>query len=243
VRWLNSSEEAATLLTFVEVVDGTATYADQIAAAEEKINALPEATVDFTQMFRVYNTKSNESTAMAWTPNADASRGALTAYDENDYKQIWQFVEGTGDKAGKYLIYNVLAKKYMQAVGGSNGVALTSNVNQAVYYTAEKHATENKYAFYHDPAATNWLYNDGGGKLAGWKNNEGDHYFTLEVVDAPVVELKDIDPSSYYVYYTDDFKKCQASFSVRAYFSYYFYALSKNPTERNLTQNLFNAII
>ena len=192
VKWeKGNGNDGGCLLTFTLVENGTTTFATQIAEADEAINALFDTSVDFTQMFRVYNTKSGEE-AKAWAPNADASRGALTAYDENDYEQIWQFVEGTGDKAGKYLIYNVMTRKYMQAVGGSNGVALTSNVNQAVYYTAEKHATENKYAFYHDPAATNWLYNDGGGKLAGWKNEEGDHYFTLEVVNIPVVELKKI---------------------------------------------------
>jgi hypothetical protein len=148
--------------------------------------AIETSAFDASKLYRVYNcaTDKGDTGNMAWTANG--STLCLTAYNGEQLNQLWQFIEG--ETAGKYLLYNPASKVYMQAVVGNSGVSSTTDVNAAVYYTMVKHETENKFAFYHgDNANTekNYLWNDGGGNLFGWKQNSHELFYLEEasVVD------------------------------------------------------------
>ena len=188
VNWETISPgDGGCLLTFTAVENGATTYATQITAANAKIDELYANAFDPTKLYRVYNKKKNDNGTyadtenMAWSPEGNH----LAVYNAEAENQLWRFIQGTGDNAEKYLIYNVATGKYMREVVGSNGVQLTANENEAVYYTMKKHASEDKYAFCSRNEQKYHLYNDGGGKLAGWTANDNE-YFTLEAVDVSV---------------------------------------------------------
>jgi len=152
--------------------------------------AITKDAFDAAKSYRVYNCATNKGDTqnMAWTVTTSGTI-CLTVYDSEDAKQIWQFIEGSGDNAGKYLLYNVASGTYMKGVQGNAGVTSTADANAAVYYVMEKHETENKFAFHHADAQANWLWNDGSGNLFGWKNDEEgkqNHMFYLEEVSEEV---------------------------------------------------------
>lgn len=139
---------------------------------------MAQTAIDVTKYYRVSNQKDGES-VKAWT-YGDLKAG-LADVDENDMNQVWQFVAGEGDNAGKYLIKHANSERYMQGVGGANGVSLTNpnEIDKAVYYFVR--IDENgKYEFYHtvDGEPRNCLFNDGNNKLAGWREGSR-HLWTL----------------------------------------------------------------
>ena len=138
----------------------------------------PIAVSDFStdNVYRIYNTSSKETAAMAFAPNSGATAGALTAYNEEDAAQEWRLIA----KDGKYLFFNLSTSKYLQGVQGSNGVSMTSDVNSAVAYTmkTEEDANGNGlFIFNHADSQTNYLFNDGNGKLAGWTGNNNEKFY------------------------------------------------------------------
>lgn len=187
IRWLTGSEDNSMNLDFAVVENGATTFANQIAEANATIDELYANAFDPTKLYRVYNKKKNDNGTyadtedMAWSPEGNH----LAVYNADAENQLWRFIQGTGNNAEKYLIYNVATEKYMREVVGSNGVQLTANENEAVYYTMKKHASEKKYAFYSRNEQKYHLFNDGGGKLAGWTANDNE-YFTLEAVEVSV---------------------------------------------------------
>lgn len=138
--------------------------------------------LDANKYYRIYSTTRTDFGTAAIAPNADASKGAMVAYDANDLKQVWRFIEGTGDNAGKYLLYNPVVNKYLKDVGGSYGVSLTDAESSAVYYTIGKKSedeSEELFTFYWEHTnPRHWLHNEAPA-LNGWNGN-GHEFFFLE---------------------------------------------------------------
>ena len=158
------------------------------------------ADFDATKTYRVYNQKSGED-VKAWVVNS-SNKGELTNYDAANWEQIWQFVPGEGDNAGKYLLYNLNTKKYLQQVVGSNGVNAGDQASAVYYQMVQKADDDTKVKFVSSNQIKNTLYNDGGGKLAGWEDeNNGQHWFHLEVADYPnvVADLSELSNDKVYV--------------------------------------------
>ena len=143
------------------------------------------ADFDATKCYRVYNQKDGEA-VKAWVVNG-SNNGALTDYNVTSLEQVWAFVPGDGDNAGKFLLRNVITGKFLAKVQGSNGVGAVEQAS-AVYYTmVQKDGDDTKVKFVSTDNKLNTLYNDGGGKLAGWENDKQE-WFSLEVATNPIVE-------------------------------------------------------
>ena len=132
---------------------------------------------DTSKTYRVYNNKEGEE-LKAWIVNAN-NRGWLAAYDEKDNNQIWAFIPGEGDNANKYLLQNVKTGKYLAQVGGSNGVGAVDQ-NSACYYQMVWKDGDNTKVKFVSGVINNTLFNDGGGKLAGWENDAQEWFFIEE---------------------------------------------------------------
>lgn len=142
---------------------------------------------DANRTYRVFSQKSGEE-VKAWSTwygkyqnwMLEQNMGSLESYDKSSREQEWEFVPGQGTNDGKYLIRNVSENLYMKKVEGNAGVALTSNINEAVYYTIIfNDENETLFKFNCGEAQINNLYNDGGGKLCGWTNGT-DEWFSME---------------------------------------------------------------
>ena len=145
---------------------------------------------DVENAYRLYNDKRDDVNK-AWTAQSNpADKIKMSEYDKNNEKQVWWFEEGNGDNAGKYLIYNAYHRQWMKGVQGNNGVGLTSDKNQAVYYTMEQHGeTTNLFKFYRSTNRLHCLFNDGAGYLYGWTGDDCE-YFYLEEVDTKLDYVK-----------------------------------------------------
>ena len=157
------------------------------------------ADFDATKTYRVYNQKSGEN-VKAWVVNS-SNKGALTNYDATNWEQIWQFVPGEGDNAGKYLLYNLNTKKYLQKVAGANGVVAGDQASAVYYQMVQNSDDDTKVKFVSTNDIKNTLWNDGGGKLAGWEDVSGQHWFHLEVATYPsvVADLSELSNDKVYV--------------------------------------------
>ena len=157
------------------------------------------ADFDATKTYRVYNQKSGED-VKAWVVNS-SNKGALTNYDATNWEQIWQFVPGEGDNAGKYLLYNLNTKKYLQKVAGANGVVAGDQASAVYYQMVQNSDDDTKVKFVSTNDIKNTLWNDGGGKLAGWEDASGQHWFHLEVATYPsvVADLSALSNEKVYV--------------------------------------------
>lgn len=132
---------------------------------------------DASKTYRVYNNKAGEE-LKAWIVNG-SNRGWMAAYDEKDNGQIWAFIPGEGDNANKYLLQNVKTGKYLAQVGGSNGVGAVDQ-NSACYYQMVWKDGDNTKVKFVSGGQANTLFNDGGGKLAGWENDDQEWFFLVE---------------------------------------------------------------
>ena len=132
---------------------------------------------DTNKTYRVYNNKDGEE-LKAWIVNG-SNRGWMAAYDEKDNNQIWKFIPGEGDNADKYLLQNVKTGKYLAQVGGSNGVGAVDQ-NSACYYQMVWKEGDNTKVKFVSGVITQTLFNDGGGKLAGWENDKQEWFFIEE---------------------------------------------------------------
>ena len=131
---------------------------------------------DASKTYRVYNNKEGEE-LKAWIVNAN-NRGWMAAYDNKDNNQIWAFIPG--EDAGKYLLQNVKSGKYLAQVGGSNGVGAVDQKSACYYQMVWKDGDNTKVKFVSSGDKANTLFNDGGGKLAGWENDAQEWFFLEE---------------------------------------------------------------
>lgn len=157
---------------------------------------------DASKTYRVYNqiTKDGvQEDVKAWIVN-NGNRGWLANYSLANYRQVWQFIPGEGENVGKYLLYNVETKRYLQQVDGSNGVGTTDAKASATYYTmVQKEGDATKVKFVSSNQAKHTLFNDGAEKLAGWENDDQE-WFSLEVANYPtaVANLSELSNEKVY---------------------------------------------
>lgn len=134
---------------------------------------------DPKKLYRVFSNSRNKG-YKSWAVSDAGDKGTLEDYNIKAGDQVWQFIEGSDNNAGKYLIYNMSTGRYMQGVAGNSGVALAADVASAKYYTKrDSTGCDTRYAFHWTGSKKNWLFYDGSGNLYGWVDS-GHEYFGLE---------------------------------------------------------------
>ena len=186
------------------------------AMAQSPINS---ADFNADNKYRIYNKAASKGDAswMAIAPKENHANACLKAYDADDETQLWQFIPSDG----KYYIYNVATKKYLGAVQGNTtgGAPMVASQSSAQLYTMEKHSDGERVALYHSADERHCLWNDGGGNLYGWKDdNDPCHLFYL-ANSVPVIKEVNIivlgtDNSTAGVVYNNDVLKNGATFST-----------------------------
>lgn len=144
MRWLTSTEEAASLFTFTEVTDGTTTYATQIATAEtaiaEYVALLPVITVTGWDVTITAPTGAKIYYTTDGTNPTDDSTEYTEAFSHEPYAGKTVKAIAVKDGATSSVASLTLTKSAMptyQLTDNNNQVQLTAAANTTIYYTTD----------------------------------------------------------------------------------------------------------